>query len=54
MSLNVDDYYIKAAEYAAKVVDNPEQTVFGFESNLLDIYDVEKPDGKEHIFIMSD
>lgn len=53
MSLNVDDYYIKAAEYAAKVVDNPEQTVFGFESNLLDIYDVEKPDGKEHIFIMS-
>lgn len=53
MSFNVDDYYAKAAEYAGKVVDNSEQTVFGFSDNLLDIYDVDKPTGPEHIFIMS-
>ena len=53
MSHNVDDYYAKAMEYAGKVVDDPEQTVFGFDSNLLDIYDVDKPTGPEHIFIMS-
>lgn len=29
------------------------QSVYGFESSLLDIYDVEKARGKEHIFIMA-
>ena len=53
MSHNVDDYYQKAVEYAGKVIDNSEHTQFGFSDNLLDIYDVEKPDGPEHIFIMS-
>lgn len=53
MSFDVESYYAKAAEYAAKVVDNPEQTTYGFVDNLLDIYDVEKPDGAENIFIMS-
>lgn len=53
MSHDADDYYAKAAEAAAKVVDNAEQTTYGFETNLMDIYDVEKPDGPEHIFIMS-
>ncbi|MCI1778324.1 MAG: RagB/SusD family nutrient uptake outer membrane protein [Bacteroidales bacterium] len=53
MNFNVDDYYSKAAEAAAMVVDNPEQTVFGFSSSLTSIYDVNKPDGPEHIFIMS-
>ena len=53
MNFNVDDYYAKAVEYASMVVDNPEQTTYGFVDNLLDIYDVEKPDGAENIFIMS-
>lgn len=53
MTHNVEDYYQKAAEFASKVVSNPEQSVFGFSDNLLDIYDVEKPNGPEHLFIMS-
>lgn len=53
MSHDVDAYYAEAAKYAALVVNNPEQNTYGFEENLLDIYDVEKPTGKEHIFIMS-
>lgn len=43
--------YDSAAYYADAVVNK--QTVYGFESNLLDIYDVEKPRGLEHIFIMA-
>ena len=53
MSFDPEEYYAKAAEYAAKVVLNPEQTTYGFSDNLESIYDVEKPDGPEHIFIMS-
>jgi hypothetical protein len=53
MSFNVDDYYSKAAEYAGHVVDDPAQTTYGFDPNLMDIYDVSKPTGPEHIFLMS-
>lgn len=53
MSIDVEQYYAKAVEYASKVVDDPAQKTYGFEPNLLDIYDVEKPTGPEHIFIMS-
>lgn len=53
MSFDTEDYYAKAAEYAAKVVLNPEQITYGFSETLDEIYDVEKPDGAEHIFIMS-
>ncbi len=53
MDFTADDYYAKAAEWAAKVVLNGEQTTYGFSDNLADIYDVEKPTGPEHIFIMS-
>ena len=53
MSFNVDKYYSKAVEYAGHVVDDPAQTTYGFDPNLMDIYDVEKPTGPEHIFIMS-
>jgi hypothetical protein len=53
MTHSVEEYYQKAAELAGRVVDNPEQTIFGFSGNLLDIYDVDKPSGPEHIFIMS-
>ena len=52
MSHDVDEYYAEAVKYAGLVVDNPEQTVFRFDDNLLDIYDVERPAGPEHIFIM--
>ncbi len=53
MQLDVENYYSEAAKYAGLVVDNAEQTTFHFEENLLDIYDVDKPTGPEHIFIMS-
>ncbi|MBR3500173.1 MAG: RagB/SusD family nutrient uptake outer membrane protein [Bacteroidales bacterium] len=53
MSFNVDDYYSKAVEYAGHVVDDPAQTTYGLDPNLMDIYDVEKPTGPEHIFLMS-
>ena len=48
---SVDELYAKAAEYAAKVLF--EQTEYGHEPNLIDIYDVEKATGKEHIFSIS-
>ena len=38
MSHDVNAYYNEAMKYAEKVVDNAEQKVFGFESNLLEIY----------------
>lgn len=53
MSFNVDEYYTEAVKYAGYVVDNPAQTTFGFDPDLMDIYDVENPRGPEHIFIMS-
>ena len=53
MSFSVDDYYSKAVEYAGHVVDDPTQTTYGLDPNLMDIYDVNKPTGPEHIFIMS-
>ena len=43
--------YDSAAYYANQVIN--EQQVYGFEPNLLDIYDVEKANGPEHIFIMA-
>lgn len=53
MSFEVDDYYAKAAKYAGYVVDNTAQTTYGLDPNLMDIYDVNKPTGPEHIFLMS-
>lgn len=53
MDFNVDDYYSKAAEYAGKVVDDPAQKTYHFDENLMDIYDVAKSNGPEHIFLMS-
>ena len=53
MTFDVDDYYTKAAEAAAAVVDNATQTTYGFDPDLMHIYDVQHPDGPEHLFIMS-
>lgn len=53
MSFDVDQYYAKAAEYAGYVVDNAEQATYHFDDDLMHIYDVNYPDGPEHIFIMS-
>ena len=53
MDVDVDTYYSKAVEYAGYVVDNPSQTTYGLDPNLMDIYDVSKPTGPEHIFLMS-
>src|SRR3712207_9437493 len=43
--------YDSAAYFAGEVVEK--QTTYGFSDNLLDIYDVDKPAGPEHIFLMS-
>lgn len=53
MSFDADDYYTKAAKYAGDVVDNPQQTTYHFDDDLMHIYDVDHPEGPEHIFIMS-
>ena len=50
MNKNVDEMYSKAAHYANEVVTK--QSTYGFEDNLIDLYDVEKARGKEKIFIM--
>lgn len=51
MSKDVSTMYDSAAYFAGEVVNN--QTVYGFEDDLLGIYDVERPKGREHIFLMS-
>ncbi len=51
MKRDVKEMYDSAAYYANEVVFN--QNVYGFEPDLLDIYDVEKANGPEHIFIMA-
>lgn len=51
MKRQTEVMYDSVAYYAGEVVNH--QTTYGFENNLLDIYDVEKPRGKEHIFMMS-
>ncbi|MFD0793629.1 RagB/SusD family nutrient uptake outer membrane protein [Mucilaginibacter litoreus] len=44
---NADEMYARAKEYAGKVVN--EQTVYGLDPVLVDIYDVNKKNGPEHI-----
>lgn len=51
MRRDVKEMYDSAAYYANQVVNG--QNVYHFDQNLLDIYDVEKPNGPEHIFLMS-
>lgn len=51
MRRQATEMYDSAAYYAGEVVNN--QTTYGFQDNLLDIYDVDNPNGKEHIFTMS-
>jgi hypothetical protein len=51
MRRDVKEMYDSAAYYADKVVFG--QNVYGFDDNLLDIYDVEKANGPEHIFLMA-
>ncbi len=51
MNKDVTEMYNLAAENAAEVLEG--QAVYGFQQNLLDIYDVEMPLGKENIFLLS-
>lgn len=48
---DVDALYTKAAEYAEYVLT--EQGEYAHDANLQNIYDVNSPNGPEHIFIMS-
>ena len=48
---SVDDLYAKAAEYAGYVLND--QNEYRHDANLQNIYDVNVPNGPEHIFIMS-
>ena len=52
LSIDVEETYGLAAEYARKVV-NDYPSEYGFDPDLRHIYDVYAPDGPEHIFIMS-
>lgn len=47
-----DDCYEKAAYWAGKVVNNPEQTEYYLDPDIYNVYDVDQPDGPEHIFII--
>lgn len=51
MSIDANAMYAEAANWSAKVLN--EQSEFGFDEVLSDIYDVEKPDGSEHIWLIS-
>ncbi len=50
MQRDVTVMYDSAAYFAGQVIDN--QTIYGLDPDLLGIYDVEKPNGPEHIFLM--
>lgn len=47
----VDNLYAKAAEYAAMVLND--QSEYAHDADLQNIYNIEAPNGPEHIFIMS-
>lgn len=51
LSGSVSELYAKAAEYSEAVVLN--QTEYALDIDLMNIYDVDSPDGPEHIFLMS-
>ncbi|MEQ8471373.1 MAG: RagB/SusD family nutrient uptake outer membrane protein [Marinoscillum sp.] len=51
LSQDVSTLYDSAAFFADQVINS--QSTFGFDDNLLDIYDVDQPKGPEHIFLMS-
>lgn len=51
MKKDVNESYNLAAQYAGEVVQN--QVEYGFDDDLLHIYDVDSPQGPEHIFLMS-
>ncbi len=51
MSESVTAMYDSAAVYGRDVVNK--QSVYGFEPNLLSIYNVNDPNGKENIFLLS-
>lgn len=52
LSYDPDTYYALAAEQARKVMA-ADPSVYGFDEDLRHIYDVNAPDGPEHIFIMA-
>src|SRR5690349_13942390 len=51
MTKDVQVMYDSAGYYAGLVLND--QSVYGFEDDLLTIYDVQQPKGSEHIFLMS-
>lgn len=51
MKRDFNAMYDSAAYYSGEVINK--QSVYKFDNSLLDIYDVEKPRGPEHIFIMA-
>jgi len=51
MAADVNQLYDEAAGWSAKVLND--QSNYAFDENLLHIYDIDAPNGPEHIFIMS-
>ncbi len=52
-TVNVAQYYTEAAKWAKKVVDNPEQTVYSLDPDIYNVYNCDKQNGPEHIFLLS-
>lgn len=52
LSYDPETYYELSAEYARKVINDYIED-YSFDENLRHIYDVDAPDGPEHIFIMA-
>lgn len=51
MDKDVNEMYNLAAQYSSDVLEG--QSIYGFEDDLIEIYDVEQPLGRENIFLLS-
>src|SRR5699024_9717641 len=51
MQKDIEQMYTNAAQYAGEIVNN--QSTYGFDDDLLHIYDVSASRGSEHILLMS-
>jgi|GEM_PF-2301195 len=52
-SVNVTQYYTEAAKWAKKVVDNPEQTTYSLDPNIYNVFNCNKQNGPEQIFLLA-
>jgi hypothetical protein len=51
MNINVDETYAEAAKWSAKVMND--QQHYAFDPDLFNIYNVDSPDGPEHLWLIN-